>query len=122
MDSSAGIHLLFALEEKVGLLSTEQIKEEMGRLIAGKLKFTEKEKDEIIHALPIKWIEKEVYMDMVDKEIVGTLEDGDASLISLSGLTGEDVVTGDEGLLNIDIDGVAFRKLKDTIFGVGERR
>jgi len=100
-DSRAGALLMFSIEEKVSLLSTEHIYIEMMRICKQKLEYSDSEAWDVINHLPVEWIETEIYHERMSGSLILTSDEGDASLLALSSLTGYPIVTGDKGLLSL---------------------
>ena len=115
MDSNAGWLLLKAIAGEVKLYSTEQVMVEMLDILVRKLDYTEDEVDDAMKALPVEWVDAEVYADELKSAKKVLKDEYDASLLACAALLGCDVVTGDKAVLAARFANVRVRPLKDAI-------
>ncbi len=115
MDSNAGRLLLKAISGDVKLYSTEHVMVEMLDILVRKLDYSEDDVDEAVKALPVEWVDSEVYAYEL-KAAKGILKDEyDASLFACAALLGCDVLTGDKAVLAAMFRDVKVLKLKDAL-------
>jgi predicted nucleic acid-binding protein len=112
-DSKAGKLVLSAIEGKVILSSTEHVKEEMSRILSSKLGYSKEWSNGIIKDLPVNWMDKRVYQDLLREEIVLKVGEADCSLVVCSYLLNHPLVTGDKKLRGIGSIIVEMVMLKD---------
>lgn len=112
-DSKAGKLVLSAIEGKVTLHSTEHVKEEMSRILISKMGYSKEWSNGIINDLPIRWMDKRVYHDLLREEIVLKVGEADCSLVVCSFLLNHPIVTGDKGLKRIGSNIVEIFSLTD---------
>jgi len=115
MESNAGALLMKAIEGQVQLYSTENVFDEMKRIIHDELGFEKEEVDHVISSLPVDWIERDVYMEDLEEALREIDDEGDASLLSCAHLTGMEVITGDRKLLGVHYKDVKLTKLKRAV-------
>lgn len=63
----SGKLMLEAINKKIELYSPDVIYEEMRRLLVKNLKLSAEEANHIADALPVNWVEREIYQDSLDK-------------------------------------------------------
>lgn len=66
-ESKAGKVIQLALENKIKIYSSDNIREEIKRLFGKELGFDEEEINLSLDALPIEWVEKGVYSQFLNK-------------------------------------------------------
>jgi len=64
-ESRAGRLIEAALSKKIGLFSTDSVKEEITRLMKNDFCFSENKISEILEYFPVKWIDKKIYSDFM---------------------------------------------------------
>lgn len=98
--SKPGIIIMLAIHDKIRLIAPISVKEEIKDKLIQKLRFTEAEARIIISALPIQWIDEEVYSEEIPyaKRIIR--DKTDAPLIALHLISGYPILTGDKEILN----------------------
>lgn len=96
--SRAGKMVLEAIEGSMVLHSTEHVKEEMHDLLCKKLEHTEEEAVAIVLDLPIHWMGRRMYMDLLNEGLVKEVGEADCSLVVCSFLLNHPLVTGDKRL------------------------
>ena len=104
-NGKAGKVLELASEEKLQLFSPDSVKIELERVLKRELKFDEKKTKENIAKLPINWIEKDLYIHLLDKTKVKHKPDKPIEAVSL--LLNCGILSADEhfkGINKIDID------------------
>ena len=67
LDSKAGLIIKAAAEDKIELVSTDSVKEEIKKLVKRELNYTDFEVEEMVENLPITWYNREIYMSFLDK-------------------------------------------------------
>ena len=95
LDSPAGKLLVMAIEEKVELVSPIQVKEEFLRALKDKLGYTDKEIKETVLALPVTWIEEEIFIDAMEEARLAISHEKDAPVIACAITLKYDVLSGD---------------------------
>ena len=113
MDSTAGRLLMLAAQENVSLFSTEHIKNEMRRILVNKLGYSEGEMDGLLAALPVEWIEKDLYDELVEEARAVVPDEADASLLACAAVMGCDAVSGDKRILAGKFRKVKVRRLRE---------
>lgn len=96
LKSDAGRLLIFAVEGKINLASPTYVKGELERNLKEKLDYTDEELKETIKALPIEWIEEEIYSKEVEKAVKLIRHDRDVPVLALAMHLGIGVVSGDK--------------------------
>jgi predicted nucleic acid-binding protein len=114
MDSNAGRLLLRAIAGDVKLYSTEHVMVEMLDILVRKLDYSEDDVDEAVKALPIEWVDTEIYSEELNAAKKVLKDEYDASLLACAALLGCDVVTGDKAVLAAKFANVRVRRLKDA--------
>jgi len=66
-ESKAGLIIEKAIENKIILYSPDSVKQELKKVLKRELGLLEEEIKQIINSLPIIWIEKEIYLPVMDK-------------------------------------------------------
>jgi predicted nucleic acid-binding protein len=115
MDSNAGRLLLRAVEGTVKLYSTEHVMVEMLDILVRKLDYSEDDVDEAVNALPVEWVEAEVYAEELKAAKRVLRDEYDASLLACAALLGCDVVSGDKAVLAARFGSVRALRLKDAV-------
>ena len=115
LDSSAGDLLFLAIEGKVVLLAPDHVMEELRRILRDKLHFTTDETEEIISALPVEWIEMEIYADEMERARSLVSDGDDAPILACALALGVDLITGDRGLLSAAVREIRIRRLRDAV-------
>ena len=82
-NSKAGRIIKAALENKIELYSPDSVKEEIKRVLQREIFYSDKEVEITISSLPIKWIEKEIYIDALPKTKVKHLPDKPIEALSI---------------------------------------
>ena len=115
MDSNAGRLLLMAIEGNVELVSTEHVQSEMRDILASKLGYSREEVEEALRALPVEWMERGIYEDVLPESLRVLSDEADASLLACALTLDCEVVTGDKEVLSNKFRGVKVRKLRSVI-------
>ncbi len=100
--SNAGTLLFYAVNGGIDLYASTYIRNELERNLRGKLDYSAREFMETIKALPIIWMEDEVYareITMAEKMIEHTR---DIPVLALAISLGCDIVSGDKHFHSID--------------------
>jgi len=113
MDSTAGRLLFLATEEQVELFSTEHVKKEMMRILPAKLGYSGDEMEGLMAALPVEWLEREIYEEAMAEATAIVRDEADASLLACASVLGCDVVTGDKRVLASKFRNVKVRRLRE---------
>ena len=113
MDSTAGRLLYLAIDCDVQLFSTEHIKNEMRRILVAKLGYSEDDIDGLIAALPVEWVESELYAEALEPARRAIHDEADASLLACASVMVCDAVTGDKRVLASKFWNVKVRRLRE---------
>ena len=113
MDSTAGNLLFLAIDGEIELFSTEHIKDEMGRILEKKLGYSKGEIEGLVASLPIDWLERGIYEDVLDEARKVLSDESDASLLAGAAVLGCDVVSGDKKVLASRFWKVKVRRLRE---------
>lgn len=115
LESNAGKVLLLATEEKIELFSPEYVKQELIQILQKKLKFTVIEVFDIILALPMKWIEAEIFEDGVELAAGLISHKKDIPVLACALALGIDILSGDKHFQNIKIKKIKIWKLREAV-------
>ena len=66
-ESKPGLIIKAATEEKIILVSTDSVKEELRRLLKTDFNQTDVEAENIISSLPIEWYNREIYLSFMEE-------------------------------------------------------
>lgn len=115
--SAPGIVIFLAIEGIVNLIAPISVKEEILRKLKEKLEFSSEEAQFIVSSLPIDWIEKEIYEDLLTKAKNMIRDKSDAPIIALYLTTRYPIITGDKDILESNVEAYKpseyLRKLMD---------
>ena len=115
LESNAGKLLFMAIEGKVELYAPEYVKRELTGKLQIKLRFSDEEVHTIVTALPIKWIEDEIYRHMIEKANSMISDKKDVPILACALATGMDIITGDKDFHRLKYGQVAIWKLRDAV-------
>ena len=115
LESNAGKILLLAAEEKIELFSPEYVKQELVKILQIKLKFTEQEVSDIILALPIKWIEIEIFENELARAKESISHEDDVPVLACALALGIDILSGDKHFKDIKIKDIKVWKLRKAV-------
>ena len=101
-NSNAGKLVIQAIEGKLNLFAPESVKNELERNLVEKLAYTKKEAREAVVALPVKWIEKDMYATAIETARRYVSHEADLPILACSLVAGYDIVSGDKHLLSIN--------------------
>ncbi|MBU2560644.1 PIN domain-containing protein [archaeon] len=118
--SKAGRLLFFAIEDRIELIASRYIKEELERNLKDKLGYTDEEFKETVKALPIRWIEDERYLKEMDKAAKLIAHKRDVPILALALSMKCGVVSGDEHFLKVEYKGLKLWKLTELIASLEE--
>ena len=114
-DSSAGKLILKALEGEMELSAPESVKDELERNLMKKLHYTRMEVNEVLAALPVRWIEEEIYSPAVGLCRKYLTHKKDIPVLASAIVLEREIVSGDRHLLSIKPKLVKVWKLKEII-------
>ncbi len=97
-DSKAGKIIEFATENKIQLFSPESVKNELLRVLKREMEFSEDKIIFIIDSLPVIWVKKEVYENVLDKTEVKHKADKPIEALSL--ILGCEILSADKHFKN----------------------
>ncbi len=117
LESNAGKLLFLAIEGKVKLFAPEYVKRELTGKLKTKLRFSDEEVHTIITALPVRWIEDEIYQHMVEKANSMISDPKDVPILACAIAVGMDIITGDRDFHRLKDGQVAIWKLRDVVEG-----
>ncbi len=83
-EGKAGKIINFANEGKISLFAPDSVKEELLRVLQRELNFSEDESSFFISRLPVNWVEKQVYLDFIEKTKVKHKADKPVEAVSLA--------------------------------------
>ncbi len=115
LESNAGKFLLLASEEKIELFSPEHVKQELIQILKNKLKFTEQEVSDIILALPIKWIEPEIFEDEMARAKESISHEDDVPVLACALALRIDILSGDKHFKDSKINDIKVWKLRKAV-------
>jgi predicted nucleic acid-binding protein len=115
MRSNAGDLLHMAIEDKVELFSSEHVMNEMLDVLVRKLGYTKDQAGMAVGALPVRWVEREIYMETLGTAMAVLKDEADASLIACAAILRCDVISGDKQVLAAKFRNVKVRRLKDAV-------
>ncbi len=113
--SKAGRLLFLAIEDKVDLIASGYIREELERGLKGKLGYTDEEFKETVKTLPIRWIDDERYLKEWDNAAKLIAHKRDVPILALALHLKCGVVSGDEHFLKVKHKDLKLWKLTDLI-------
>ncbi|MHA1651769.1 MAG: PIN domain-containing protein [Candidatus Helarchaeota archaeon] len=111
-ESNAGKVIERAIENKIELYAPESVKEELRRNLRNKLAMDKDEIDLTIRALPIKWLDEELYSNFINKALK-RISSKDASILAAHYLTRFPIITGDKEFW--ELEGIQVLTLKNII-------
>ncbi len=115
--STSGMIIFLAIEGIVNLIAPISVREEILRKLKEKLEFSSEEAQFIVSSLPIDWIEKEIYEDLLTKAKNMIRDESDAPIIALYLATRYPIITGDKDILESNVEAYKpseyLRKLMD---------
>jgi len=114
-NSNAGRLILQAIEGKFSLFAPELVKNELERNLVEKLAYTKKEAREAVVALPVKWIEKDMYATAIETARRYVSHEADLPILACSLVTGYNIVSGDKHLLSVKLKIVKVLELKRLV-------
>jgi len=115
MSSNAGELLFLAIEKELELFSTEHVCEELRDILIEKLGYSVNGIDALMKALPVEWVEREIYEDNMQKALEVLSDEADASLLACGAAMRCEVITGDRKVLSSRFKNVKVRTLRDVI-------
>ncbi len=118
LDSNAGKFLMLAIEEEVELIAPEYVQIELMRILKSKLKFNKDEIFEIISALPIEWIEEELYSNQIKQANKLISDEKDVPILACALALGMDIITGDKHIHQMKTKKVKVWELKKALNSV----
>lgn len=95
LESPAGKLLIMAIEKKVDLVSPGHVREELVKILKGKLRYTHNEIRETISALPIDWIEGDIYIHTLEEAKEAISHEEDVPVVACALALKCDVISGD---------------------------
>lgn len=93
--SSPGRLLLLAIDEEVDLYAPVTVRAELERALRDKLGYSEEEWASTLAALPVEWVEAEVYASRMPTALRAFADPTDAPLVALALAMGIGVISGD---------------------------
>lgn len=87
---------MLAIEGELEFFAPEFVKEELRRVLTAKLGYSAAEWARTLAALPIEWIEPEVYEDRLVEARAAIRDPDDAHVVALALAMGIDAVSGDK--------------------------
>ncbi len=99
--SGAGRLLFLAIENRIDLIASRYIEEELERNLKDKLGYTDEEFKETVKALPIRWIDDERYLEEMDKAAKLIAHKRDVPILALALHMKCGVVSGDGHFLKV---------------------
>jgi predicted nucleic acid-binding protein len=118
--SKAGRLLFLAIEDKVDLIASGYIKDELERNMKDKIGYTDEEFKETIKVLPIRWIDDERYLKEMDKAAKLIAHRRDIPILALALHAKCGVASGDEHFLKVKYKGLKSWKLTELIVSLEE--
>lgn len=115
LKSNAGLVLLLATEDKIDLLSSDFVKNELKRILKEKLLFSKNEIDEIITSLPITWIEDDIYKEQIKSAEKLISHKKDIPILACALTLGIDIISGDKHFEKIKTKKIKVWKLKKAV-------
>jgi len=95
-ESPAGKLLAMAIEKKVELASPVHVKEELVKILREKLEYTHDEIRETIAALPVAWVEEDIYVHTIKEAKEAISHEEDAPVVACAMALECDVISGDK--------------------------
>lgn len=95
LTSPAGKLLIMAVEKKADLVSPVHVREELVKALREKLEYTRDEVKETIAALPIDWIEEDIYNHAMEEAREAISHEEDAPVVACAMALKCDVISGD---------------------------
>lgn len=115
LNSNAGDLFVLAAYNKIELYAPEFTKEELIRIVKDKLHYSDKEISYSIAALPVTWIEQEIYSLNLEraKEYIDHI--ADIPVVACSLTLNFDIVSGDTHFHPLKKEGPKVWKLKELL-------
>ncbi len=102
--SDAGQLMLAGIGKKINLFAPEYVKDELKRILIGKLDYSARETNEINKSLPIKWVDKKIYKDAERYAERCLMDKKDIPILACALALDADIVSGDKHLLSVKED------------------
>jgi len=115
MDSNAGKLLLLAIDDRVSLFAPEQVSLELQENLAKKLHFTDSEIRSICAALPISWVEDDVFAHTMKSAARMIADPKDVPILACALAVGMDIVSGDRHFHAMQDARIKVWKLRDAV-------
>jgi len=115
LNSNAGDLLILAAYNKITLYAPEFTKEELIRILKDKLHYSNKEILDSIAALPVTWIENDLYSMNLERAKEFIDHDTDIPIVACSLTLNLDIVSGDKHFHPLKKEGIKAWNLKDLL-------
>ncbi len=115
LKSNAGRLLIHAIDGRLELIGSAYIKKELELILSEKLDYNRDEIRETIKALPIKWIEDEIYSETMKISEKLIKHKRDIPILATALYLKCGVVSGDEHFHNVNYKGFKTWGLKELI-------
>ena len=115
LNSNAGDLLVLAAYNKINLYAPEFTKEELIRILKEKLQYSTKEISDSIAALPVTWIEKDLYSMNLERAKEFIDHNTDLPVVACSLTLNFEIVSGDKDFHPLKKEGIKVWKLKGLL-------
>ncbi len=120
-DSDSGKLILLAIEDKVTLLAPEEVREELRKVLGKRLDYSDDEINDTLRALPITWIDAELYQHAIKYAKPQIKHEKDVPVLACALALDLPIVSGNKHLLLVKKTVAEVWKPKELIGKLAEK-